>query len=311
MHESKQLKSKFHVIAAISNSVMYRSRYRLFHEFAQHVRDSGVIHFHVAELAQGSRKFHCTSPNNIYHTQLRSEDELWHKENLIDIAAKKVFQNFPDAEYIAWIDADIRFANPFWVDATIEELQTSHVAQLFSHAIDLGPRGESLHIHNGFLYSYWNQLARKPHYHNWHPGYAWAMTRYAYDRVGLITRAILGSGDRHMAMSFIGCGERSFNAGVTPAYKKMVLNYQKKCERYILRDVSYVPGTILHAWHGRKRDRQYQDRWQILVTNKYDPTSDVIEDSSGVLRLDDDRWELRDAIKRYFRSRNEDSIDLE
>jgi len=29
------------------------------------------------------------------------------------------------------------------------------------------------------------------------------------------------------------------------------------------------------------------------------------------LRLDDDRWELRDAIKRYFRSRNEDSIDLE
>jgi hypothetical protein len=41
----------------------------------------------------------------------------------------------------------------------------------------------------------------------WHPGFAWACTRKAYDKMeGLYDLSILGSGDHNMALSLIKNG---------------------------------------------------------------------------------------------------------
>jgi len=57
-------------------------------------------------------------------------------------------------------------------------------------------------------------------------------------------------------------------------------------------------------------DRHYSDRWKILVDNKYNPESDLKRDAQGLYSLTDRSPGLRDGIRTYFRSRNEDSIDL-
>jgi len=303
---------KIHVITTISNPVRYDARYNLYRRFVEHMRESGVIHLWTVEIQSGSRSFQVTDKNNPYHIQLRTEDELWIKENAVNLAINRLTPLHPDWRYASWIDSDISFTRPDWLTETLEELQVSHWVQMFSQAIDLGPNNEALHTHNGFIYSYLNG---KPfindYYTSYHPGYCWAATRESLSGVGLlIDKAILGSADRHMAMAIIGKGDMSYNSGVHPDYKDMVDAWEKRADQYIKRDISYVKGTILHYWHGKKKDRGYSDRWQILVKHQYSPYRHVYPDWQGVLQLDLDALNLRDDIKKYFRSRNEDSIDL-
>lgn len=122
------------------------------------------------------------------------------------------------------------------------------------------------------------------------------------------------AGDRHMALFYIGKGQASLNKNLHPHYHSMVADWEERAAKYVRRDMGYVPGTILHAWHGKKKDRKYAERWEILVENQYSPWRDLKPDWQGLYQLVDhgDRrsLQLRDDIRRYFRSRNEDSIDL-
>ena len=306
------LRPLFHIVAVISNPVLYKSRYRLYKQFEQRMLAEQGIHFHTVELAQGKRGFAVTERGNPYHTQVTTEDELWIKESLINHRARTLAgAGWPDWKYLAWIDADVSFNNPNWVNDTLHELQVAHVVQMFQNAVDLGPNYEALTIHPGFVWSYLNSQPASKQYQNWHPGYAWACTRYAFDRLGgLIDKAICGSGDRNMACALISKGDQSYHEGVHANYAKMVSRWQERAEKYIKKDVSFVKGSLNHYHHGPKSARGYRTRWGILVDHQYDPENDVYVDGQGILRLDDDRIGLREDLKKYLRSRNEDSIEV-
>jgi hypothetical protein len=92
-------------------------------------------------------------------------------------------------------------------------------------------------------------------------------------------------------------------------YKKLLLDYPARAQEYIDMNLGYIAGGISHLWHGKKANRKYQDRWQILVKNSYDPLVDIKRDSQGLVKLDCG-WELRNDIQAYFRVRNEDSRDV-
>lgn len=142
-------------------------------------------------------------------------------------------------------------------------------------------------------------------------GFAWSARREAIDMVGgLIDWAILGAADHHMAMALIGKIEKSMYKGLHPNYIIKCLQWQNRCEKYIRRDIGFVAGTIFHHWHGKKKDRKYTERWKIVADNKFDPNSDLLRDWQGLYQLDPERIILRDQIRKYFRNRNEDSIDL-
>jgi hypothetical protein len=73
-------------------------------------------------------------------------------------------------------------------------------------------------------------------------------------------------------------------------------------------------GLGLHYFHGAKRQRGYADRWRILAENRFNPDDDLSRDAQGLYQLMD-RHEprnvrLRDQLRHYFRSRNEDSIEV-
>jgi hypothetical protein len=70
-----------------------------------------------------------------------------------------------------------------------------------------------------------------------------------------------------------------------------------------------VDNHAIHYWHGPLRRRGYGDRVAILIDNAFDPTTDICHDWQGVLKLMGNKPRLRDAIRVYFRSRGEDSID--
>src|SRR5690606_474893 len=117
-----------------------------------------------------------------------------------------------------------------------------------------------------------------------HPGFAWAMTRFAADNMSspmggpLIDFAILGAGDRHMCLGLVGCMAQTFEH-LNPQYRHALMQWQVRAERWIKRDVGYVKGSIYHFWHGKKKDRGYTDRWKILKDNEFDPMLDLTRDS--------------------------------
>ena len=79
----------FYVISVISNPARYTSRYDLYEKFEKKMLESGVKLLTV-ELQLGQRAFQVTDASNPFHLQLRSDDELWHKENMINLGIAKL-----------------------------------------------------------------------------------------------------------------------------------------------------------------------------------------------------------------------------
>lgn len=313
----KPMPAPLDVIAVVSNPVRYRSRYDLFRAFEAHAIESGA-RLTIVEMAFGGRPFEITETDNARHVRVRSSAELWHKENLVNIGISRLPS---DWRYVAWIDADLTFARPDWVQETLQQLQHYDVVQMFSQAHDIGPNHEVFGTYAGFVWCYLNKIAPKwvDAYHrkgaDWHPGYAWAARREAIDGLGgLIDTAILGAGDRHMAAGLIGQMAKTIDPRLNKRYGELLLHWQERAETIIKRNIGFVEGSVIHHWHGPKAARGYMDRWKILIDHQYNPDTDIKRDSQGLYqlsgRLDARSIGLRDDIRAYFRSRNEDGTNL-
>ena len=339
---NEEITNEFYVIAVMTNPERFRTRPKLFREFMARMDKYGAK-LYVVEGAFGDRDFEVTDPQNPRHIQIRTDSELWYKENLINIGISRLPSTW---KYVAWIDGDIDFVRPDWIQETVHELQHHPIVQMFEDAIDTGPEHEVLTLFKGFAYCYKNNLPKKftrpqevkteetikeipdaltkhikksfssPYYCDsgfpgtyWHPGYAWAATRSAINTLGgLFDMGIVGAGDHHMACCLIGQGEKSYPKNIHPNYKKYVLAWQERALR-LHKSLGYVKGTIYHFWHGKKRNRKYKERWQILVDNKFDPSIHIHKDWQGMWSLHSGHEGLRNQIREYFQSRNEDSID--
>ena len=318
----------FYVIAVMTNPERFKVRPRLFKEFMTRMEKYGAKLF-VVEGAFGTRDFEVTDPSNPRHIQVRTDTELWHKENLINIGISRLPANW---QYVAWIDGDIDFVRPDWMEETVHELQHHDFVQLFEDAVDLGPDHQIISTHKSFMacykkgmkyksthgtennnnnfYGHYNYYGKNGTGNYWHPGYAWAATRNAINMVGgLFDHSIMGAGDHHMACSLIGHGKNSIPRGISPHYKKLVLSWEERALR-LHKNVGYIKGMIYHYWHGKKSDRKYKDRWAVLIDNKFDPTNDIHKDWQGAWSLFPGHDKLRDDMRMYFQARNEDSIDL-
>lgn len=308
-HRSCPDLSKLWVITVISNPARYSSRYELYQKFKKAVETAGA-NLLTVETAFGDRPHELIDPSDHKNLALRTWDEIWHKENMINLG---VAQLPDDWQYVAWVDADVEFMRQDWVEETIHQLQHYHVVQMFQNAVDLGPTGEVIKLHDGFVWSYRSGKPLpepKKNYPHWHPGYAWACSREAFDKLGgLLDIAILGSADHHMAWALVGHVLRYAPKAVTPGYKRHLEVWQERALTHIKKDIGYVPGSIYHHWHGRKKDRRYVERWQILLKHRYDPDFDLQRDWQGLYMLSSEGERMRQDLRNYFHVRNEDSID--
>ncbi len=307
--------SKFHVICMISNPANFARRYELYEQTRRHMLECG-LNFWTAEIAHGTHPFYVTDASDPYDLQLRTNEVLWHKEQALNLLVQRLPS---DWEYVCWIDADIEFPNwrgeHAWYKEAWRQLQIYKVVQLFHSCIDLGPRNEVVQIHKGFAFCYQMGIEQDIKYGGafWHPGYCWGYRRDAW--VGLPGWAILGSGDHSAALAMVGQVDKSVHGKMSGPYFTKMRAYQNVCERTIRHDIGFVSNTILHNWHGKKKDRRYQERWSILTNNQFNPDYDLTTDYQGLYKLVDHHdarsIKLKNDIRNYFFSRNEDSVDLD
>lgn len=291
-----------HCIMVISNPCQYKRRYKLAEQFKWRMAAEPNVKLYVVELSYDS-VFHVTNPNNPRHLQIDTRTPpLWVKENLINIGVRQLLPKSWKA--FAWIDADIEFESAHWADDTLKILNgSSDVVQLFSHCIDMNAAQEPMNTFTSFAYQHCH-TGRKQF---WHPGFAWAMTRKAYDRIGSVFEYnILGAGDNTFAKSLLGFGPSSLKPKNSKGFKEAVKEYQERVRTLRL---GYVPGIIRHFYHGSKKNRGYMDRWKILIKHQYDPRKHIVKLSNGLIAPSENcPQELLDDIRKYFESRKEDDV---
>jgi hypothetical protein len=305
IRNNEPIEDKLHVIMVISNPCTYGTRYKLANEFKKRMEDEEHVILYIVEMTYGKQKFYVTESDNTRHLQLNTDVPLWHKENMINIGVKKLLPHGWKA--FAWIDADLEFENNSWALDTLKILNGCRdIVQIFSHCVDMNKEELSMSVFNSFGYQY----TKKYKYcgtgiNFWHPGYAWACTRKAYEKIGgLFQYSILGSGDHNMTFSLLNNGLKSINPDVTDNYKKCILDFQEKMRN--LR-IGYIPGVIRHYFHGTKQNRKYSERWKIIVKHQYDPITHIKQDKDGILIPTKEFPEqLKNDILNYFVERNED-----
>lgn len=148
-----------------------------------------------------------------------------------------------------------------------------------------------------------------------HGGFSWGFRREAFvDLGGLIDIAILGAADSHMASAYIGKIDDTIHPKMTDEYKNLLHIWQDRALDKIKKNIGYVDGSLYHYFHGAKKNRDYGGRWKRLVDNKYTPSTDIKRNWNGVYQLsdfNDDRLiALRDSLRQYLHSRQEDNIDM-
>lgn len=303
--------STLHVIGVISNPVRYHSRYRLFREWYARMLATPNVQVHIVEIAFGDRHHEVTQSDNPRHLQLRTTHELWHKENMVNLAEKRLLP--ANWKYMAWVDCDVFFADPNWALETIHQLQHHPVVQPWQNCLDLGFDGQVLQMFESFCYIHHLGVPKQCHpsqpYKYAHSGFAWACTRSFWESVrGLMEWCIVGSADHHMAWAMINGVHHSVHGGMSEGFKRKAREWQEAAFKITQGNLGYVKGRIEHKFHGLKKNRQYRERWQMFIDHKFCPIGDLGYDSQGLLYLRN-KPGLEKEIRDYMRGRQEDGID--
>ena len=308
IQNNNPIEDKLNVIIVISNPMQYARRYILAREFIKRCEmEESNINLYIVELIYKNQKYILTDKSNKNHLQLKGEIPIWHKENMINLGVRYLLPKKWKA--FAWIDADIEFETTTWAIDTLKLLNGAFdIVQLWSHCADLNYNESCMQNFTsaGYQYIKNNQVFKpKLGLDFSHPGYAWAITRKAYEKIGgLYDKSILGSGDHNMLHCLFANGINSVNGSVTDGYKESIKEYEQNMKSLRF---GYVPCVIRHYFHGTKKNRKYSERWQILVDNKFDPKHHLTYDDVGLLiPTKSCPQQLLSDILQYFAERNED-----
>jgi hypothetical protein len=139
------------------------------------------------------------------------------------------------------------------------------------------------------------------------PGFAWAARRSVIEQVGFYDAAVVGGADRLMAQTWFGYYEfPTFDAILPPKARKTFYHWAVRAARSVQGRPGYLPGTLLHLWHGEHVDRQYNERHTVLKTYDFDPCTDLKTNALGCWEWNSDKKAMHDVIKSYFLLRKED-----
>lgn len=284
--EEDCLDNILHVILVLFQPRHQKTLYKHAKECIARISQDARVALYVVELCYEQQPFVLTSPKNPRHLQIRTDSPfLWHYENLVNIGVQRLLPT--DWKAMAWIAPDIEFENAFWAKQTLQLLNgTFDVVQIFSHCVNMNPHEYALQIFNSAGYYHEKGLIYCGSGINyWHPGFAWAIRREAYDQIGgLYEFAIRGSGENILLFSLLGFGENAVNELHTDGYKKTILDYQNRMKsdgegegRGL--SFGYVPGVLRHYYHPPTSETA----WKILVSHQYDPLVHMTKNAEGLL----------------------------
>lgn len=306
------MKTDVWVITSYFNPCGYRTKRENFDAFMEGMNAVGA-NVLVVELAFGDEPFELPPGDQVL--QLRGKGLMWQKERLLNIAAAALPE---ECRKIAWLDNDVLFDDPRWLQRTSEALDKYAVIQPFSMCIRLD-RGESGYCGKGQTYESFAQFfvrapgvaVRADFALHGHTGFAWAARRELFEHCGLYDACLTGSGDHLMAHGFAGgliytpCLPRLLH-GKT-AFHKHFINWAVKARDFVKGRVGVVPGLLLHLWHGDVADRRYNELNRQFRNFDFDPGKHLRLDASELLEWSDEApQEMRDWSRELFELRRED-----
>jgi len=213
-----------------------------------------------------------------------SEDKVFFKENLWNLAAAHAI-----ADKLLFIDADLYYKDPNWLDIICSSLDEYDVVQPFDVA--------NWEMRSGEV----NPTVRKPSWFNailnggapvsetYHPGFGFAMTRKHFDAIGgFYEHGVMGEGDHMFCVAHtpqkqveyvLQFGLKALNdpeSGIHPdirSHWKNLANHFLSPD-YIdykanIQSMDFKAGVprnlnIFHRWHGLPAKRQYTTRLKYL-----------------------------------------------
>ena len=312
-------KETLFVVTTVSNPIRWDSRTNRARAAIEAWTAEPNVHVTVVEILYGDRgpELDDLASDRVLHISAHASTTAWSKECALNVGLTRLS---PMARYIGFFDADILWRKPGWATEILHALQLYPVVQPWSHCYDLGPNGEHLATHTSFARIYCNggnvvprfdpnslSLTNSPYPYP-HPGYAWCWRRNILDRVGgLFELGGCGSGDHHMALALIGKAKASVPTGVNEDFREILEVWQSRALRQVNRKIGYVPGTIEHPFHGRKRDRGYNSRWWLFLKHGFDPLEDLKKNTYGIIEWAGNKPELEREWMLYLRGREEDA----
>lgn len=303
-------------ITAYFNPAGYENKYRNFRTFRSSTRGQGLQLLTVELVLDGGPPVLQRDDADV-HVVVRGDDAniLWQKEALLNIGLR----HLPvECRYVAWLDADVLFANDDWIPRTCAALETFCVVQPYSRFVQLplgtdspaGPEaapGDDPEAEPSFGWGF------STHDRGWiHPygrtGNAWAARRTVLDKHGFYDKLILGDADSFMAYALIGWDR--FLSWFADDFPPALITDYEKWAAGIFQDVrarvGHVEGDLYHLWHGRVTTRRYAERRQILKNNDYDPHRHIGKTTEGILEWKTKNRLFKASVAEYFRQRRED-----
>jgi hypothetical protein len=241
---------------------------------------------------------------------------MWQKERLLNLALAALP---PSCRKVVWLDCDLIFEAPDWPGRTSELVDRFALVQPFAH-VHRAPRdwrpGEPLDA-LGVLDAFGHIVETRMSIEDclWSlgedarcaRGMAWAARRDLLERHGLYDRCVVGGGDAALLRSAFGladlaAGRLHMNGAATGHF----LDWARPFHDAVRGSVGYVPGDVVHLWHGDLPNRRYQQRFADFGAFGFDPVGDIATDENGAWRWGSEKPEMHDFVRRYFADRRED-----
>jgi len=298
-------------ICSFYNPARYRRRLANYRIFRQNL----AIPLVTVELSFDDH-FELTEGDADILIQISGGAVLWQKERLLNLAIKSVP---PNVSNIAWIDCDVIFARPDWVEEANAQLDAFSVVQLFSNVVDLNQDNHQVDItYHDISPCFHGVVSSMKQRHlsaevvfaqprSRFAGLAWAARREILENHGLYDAMIAGGGDRAMASAMYGQLEtlvklNEFNCARREHYLKWAHPYHKAVNG----SISHVAGRLYHLWHGDIHNRNYASRHRRLAECNFNPDADIVIGSNGAWQWARSRPDLEEFFAKYFAGRAED-----
>lgn len=243
--------------------------------FAQ-IECDGITHVDATKYIPKGNYFH-----------IKSDSILWHKERLFNLLIDK-FNLYDKYNYICWMDADILFAS------SIKGLDTKKIDAFQPFKVSIRQADKT--GKESFTIDSWAENPKDSS----DIGLSWGIKSSILKSVGgFFDYGILGGGDTVMAYRM---SKREMKFGCEKLDEEVALYFKND---YIKRErVAALNNTVTHLFHGKIKNRQYNERVKILKKYKYNPLEDLTVEKNGLYRLINKEFEAE--IKNYFLNRKED-----
>jgi hypothetical protein len=224
---------------------------------------------------------------------VRSNSALFYKEQLFNMLEPRIPQQYKN---LIFMDSDIIFSEPNWIDRISYALKTYSVIQPFSKVVFTDARLESTEELPSCIKRF-----RETGTITGHPGFCWAVSRSHFIVIGkFFDKGIIGSGDSMFANSLM-----KMNVPFTyPFIYKDYMQWRFKVSAFPV-SISYLNMTIHHLYHGDTKARQYAGRHKIPKLHAITSWEEAVyKNTDGMYELKDSS--VNNIFKEYFLSRRED-----